>query len=60
MRCLWLDAAAAGHMPATPVGMDVKHSHLAASADKELDAHMFGMQVMRQAAAIDNTKHLFV
>ncbi|WIA36604.1 hypothetical protein OEZ86_007892 [Tetradesmus obliquus] len=32
------------HVPATPVGMDVKHGHLAASSDKELDAHMFGMQ----------------
>jgi hypothetical protein len=37
--------AAAGHVPATPVAIDVQHSTLAANVDKELDAHMFSMQV---------------
>lgn len=42
-----LDAAAGLHMPATPAVFDVKHSTLTASVDKELDVHMFSMQVSR-------------
>jgi hypothetical protein len=35
-------------MPATPAVFDVKHSTLAANVDKELDPHMFSLQVRAQ------------
>jgi hypothetical protein len=38
-------AAAGLHMPATPAVFDVRHSTLAANVDKELDTHMFSLQV---------------